>query len=99
MRWAVAFAFVFVGCVATLPASDPSISADLAAETARLVVQLRQMPPSPAPQPTGDKCENCKGTGRIRSGDGIAVFTCPVCQGTGKTAKPAVACPEGKCKQ
>ena len=55
MRWVIAFAVVFVGCVATLPAGDPSVTADLAAETARLVVQLRHMPPSPAPQPAGDK--------------------------------------------
>lgn len=107
MRWVIAFAFVFVGCVATLPAGDPSISADLAAETARLVVQLRQMPPSPAPKPISDTCENCKGTGKVRSGDGIAVFTCPACQGTGKTQKSVVthppirleqACPDGKCR-
>lgn len=104
MRWVIAFAVVFVGCVATLPAGDPSVTADLAAETARLVVQLRHMPPSPAPQPAGDKCDNCKGTGKVRSGDGIAVFTCPSCQGTGKTPKsvvthaPVVICPDGKCK-
>lgn len=87
MRWVIAFAFVFVGCVASVP-GDTSITADLACETARMVVLTRsQLPPSPAPAPSGDKCENCNGSGKVRSGDGIAVFTCPVCKGTGKATK------------
>ena len=78
MRFMLAFLVVMAGCVATLP-GDNGITADLAAETARMVVQMRQeIPPSPA----SDKCENCDGTGKI--GDGRIVMPCPVCKGTGR---------------
>jgi DnaJ-class molecular chaperone len=66
------------GCVATLP-DDPTLTADLACETARMVVQVRQ---EVSPSPASDKCDNCDGTGKI--GDGRIVLTCPVCKGTGK---------------
>jgi hypothetical protein len=66
------------GCVATLP-DDPAVTADLACETARMVVQVRQ---EVSPSPASDKCDNCDGTGKI--GDGRIVLTCPVCKGTGK---------------
>jgi DnaJ-class molecular chaperone len=93
MRWLAAFFVVFVGCVYSLPA-DTGITADLAAETARMVVQMRQqIPPSPAP--ASDVCSNCNGTGKVRSGDGIQVFTCQACRGTGKALKSV--CVEG-CK-
>jgi hypothetical protein len=78
MRWILPFVVVLVGCVATLPGDD-SLTADIAAETARLVVQLRQQIP---PTPASDKCENCDGTGKL--GDGRIVTVCPVCKGTGK---------------
>lgn len=85
-RFVIVFSLATVGCVASLPA-DPGISADLATEAARMVLVLRQgLPPAPAPAPAGE-CDNCKGTGKVRSGDGIEVFTCPVCNGTGKAAQ------------
>jgi hypothetical protein len=89
MRWLVAFCVVFVGCVYSLPADD-GITADLAAETARMVVQMRQqIPPSPAP--SSDVCSNCNGTGKV--GDGRITSTCIVCKGTGKAVKSV--CVEG----
>jgi hypothetical protein len=103
MRWVVVFALVFVGCVATLPADD-GLTADLACETAREVVKLRQgMPPSPKPE--SDQCENCDGTGKL--GDGRIVTVCPICKGTGKQPKSVVThapvvvdqnCQGGRCK-
>ena len=88
MRFLVALLVVFAGCVATLP-DDPTLSADIAAETARAVVAARrEFAPAPKPTPTG-KCTNCLGTGKI--GDGRIVFDCPACKGTGK------ACVNGKC--
>lgn len=91
-RWLLVFALVISGCVATLP-DDDGVTADLACEAARQVVQMRQaMPPSPAP--ASDACENCNGTGKI--GDGRIVMPCPACKGTGKT--PKVACLTGTCR-
>lgn len=85
MRWLIVFTAMLAGCVVTLPAGDSSLTADLACETARAVVQLRQ---EIAPTPASDKCDNCDGTGRL--GDGRIVTKCPVCDGTGK--KPKSVC-------
>ena len=84
MRFLVAFSIVLVGCVMTLPADDAALTADIATETARALVQSRANP-EPAPQPVGDKCENCNGTGKV--GDGRVFVKCPVCDGTGKRKK------------
>jgi Zn finger protein HypA/HybF involved in hydrogenase expression len=78
-RWLFVSAVVSVGCVASLPPDDVSVSADLACEAARMVAVLRQTLP---PTPVSDDCENCNGTGKI--GDGRIVHTCPTCGGTGK---------------
>jgi hypothetical protein len=81
MRFLLAFLVVMVGCVATLP-GDSSVTADLAAETARMVVQMRQeIPPTPAP-PSDGKCTNCEGRGYV--GDGRVKVKCQPCDGTGK---------------
>ena len=77
MRFLLAFAVVLVGCVATLP-GDHGVTADLACETARMVVQLRN---EIAPSPASDKCDNCV-DGFI--GDGKIKIVCPICKGTGK---------------
>jgi hypothetical protein len=81
-RWLLCVPLVFVGCVLSVP-NDPSITADLAVETARAVIELRQQvaPPSPAPKP-GDKCGNCDGRGFV--GDGTVKVKCQPCDGTGK---------------
>jgi len=94
MRWLPVLALVLSGCVDANPV-DPSIAADLACEGARVAVLYRLMPPAPAP--ASDKCDNCDGKGKVRSGDGISVFTCPVCKGTGKRAK-SVLCTTGTCR-
>ena len=78
MRYLLCLLIAVIGCVASLP-DDRSVSADMACETARMVVQMRQ---EIAPTPASDKCENCDGTGKI--GDGRIVLPCPVCKGTGK---------------
>jgi hypothetical protein len=94
MRYLLALVVVAAGCVATLP-SDHGVSADLAAETARMVVQMRHEPaPTPAPPkpvvPAG-KCPKCLGTGKL-STDGRIVIPCSACNGTGK------ACSDGRCQ-
>ena len=84
MRFLVVFTVLLVGCIATLP-DDPTISADLAVETARAVVQLRATPgPAPDDKPKpGDKCEPCGGTGKLPT-DGRVVVQCGSCGGTGR---------------
>lgn len=85
MRWLVCFLVVSAGCVLTLP-TDNSVSADLAAETARMVVQMRQEM-HPTPTPDSEDCENCI-DGYV--GDGRIKVKCQVCDGTGK--KPKSVC-------
>jgi hypothetical protein len=83
VRFLVVFLIGMVGCVATLP-DDPTISADLACELARAVVQLRAAPdatPDDKPKP-GDKCPNCDGRGYV--GDGTVKVKCQPCDGTGR---------------
>ncbi len=83
MRFLVVFLIGMAGCVATLP-DDPTISADLACEVARAVVQLRAAPdatPDDKPKP-GDKCPNCDGRGYV--GDGTVKVNCQPCEGTGR---------------
>jgi hypothetical protein len=87
MRWLVVFTVAAVGCVASLP-DDPTVSADLAVETAVAVVQQRgrPMPPSPPPAPgpkPGDVCQTCSGTGKLPT-DGRVVVQCGDCGGTGR---------------
>lgn len=84
MRFLMCLLVVTLGCVVSIP-SDHTLSADLACETARIVVQLRQ---EIAPTPTGDQCDNCGGTGTL--GDGRIAVKCPACDGTGK--KPKSVC-------
>jgi hypothetical protein len=87
MRYIVCLIVVCVGCVATIP-DDPTITADLACETARATL-ARRAEFAPAPAPAG-KCTTCLGTGKIGDRAGI-VFDCPACKGTGK------ACTTGTC--
>jgi DnaJ-class molecular chaperone len=77
VRFLICLLVVVIGCVATLP-DDHGVSADMACETARMVVQLRR---EIAPTPSSDKCDNCV-DGFI--GDGKIKITCPTCKGTGK---------------
>jgi hypothetical protein len=83
VRFLILSLIAVAGCVATLP-DDPTISADLACEVARAVVQLRAAPdatPDDKPKP-GDKCPNCDGRGYV--GDGTVKVNCQPCDGTGR---------------
>lgn len=83
MRFVIVLLIGMAGCVATLP-DDPTISADLACETARAVVQLRAArTPTPDHKPKpGDVCPNCDGRGYV--GDGTIKTKCQPCNGTGR---------------
>jgi hypothetical protein len=83
VRFLIVLLVALAGCVASLP-DDPRISADLAVETARGIVQLRAAPdatPDDKPKP-GDKCPNCDGRGYV--GDGTVRVKCQPCDGTGR---------------
>ena len=96
MRWIVCMAVAMVGCVASLPPGDTSISAGLAVETARMVV-LSRRDIRPAPQPASDECERCGGRGYI--GDHASIrIKCETCKGTGKKPKAAAICTTGSCR-
>ena len=74
----------------------PELSAEIATQTARAIVQLEN---APAPKPVTGECRNCNGTGKV--GDGKIVMTCQACNGTGKEpvsvlVKPK-ACTTGRC--
>ena len=84
MRWLLAFFVVCAGCVMTVP-EDHSISADLAAETARCVVEMRAAVRPEPPAPSDGKCTNCDGRGYV--GDGVVRVKCQPCDGTGKEPK------------
>jgi hypothetical protein len=85
VRFVIVLLVALAGCVATLP-DDPRISADLAVETARGIVQLRAAPDAKPeedkPKP-GDKCPPCNGTGKLPT-DGRVVVQCGACGGTGR---------------
>jgi hypothetical protein len=84
VRFLIVLLIALVGCVATLP-DDATISADLACELSRGLVQLRAAPdatPDDKPKP-GDKCQPCNGTGKLPT-DGRVVVQCGACDGTGK---------------
>ena len=76
----------------------PSVSADIATQVARAIVQLQN---TPAPKPVAGQCPTCLGTGVL--GDGAKIkMTCQACNGTGKEpvsvlVKPKAPCTTGKC--
>ena len=75
----------------------PELSAQIAVELARAIMQLQN---TPAPKPVSGQCRNCNGTGKV--GDGKIVMTCQACNGTGKEpvsvlVKPKAPCTTGKC--
>ena len=74
----------------------PELSAEIATQTARAIVQLQN---APAPKPVSGQCRNCNGTGKV--GDGKIVMTCQACNGTGKEPVSVLVkpkpCTTGKC--
>ena len=95
MRFAAAVAAVMTLQSFTV-IDHPSVSADIAVQVARAIVQLQN---APAPKPVSGQCRNCNGTGKV--GDGKIVMTCQACNGTGKEPVSVLVkpkpCTAGKC--
>lgn len=93
-RWVFAFAVTVIGCAASMPRDDHTITADLACEGAIIEMQSRA---KPSPQPDGDRCTRCNGRGVLGDASQIRI-TCTDCGGTGKKPKAAkVVCTTGAC--
>jgi hypothetical protein len=94
MRTATLVAGAFVLAIAVQGVPDTaSITADLACETARELARIQTPLPAPEPAPTPKPaiCPRCAGSGKVLSGDGLAILPCPVC-------KAAKTCTTGTCK-
>jgi DnaJ-class molecular chaperone len=96
MRYAAAVAAVMALQSFTV-IDHPELSAQIAVEVARAIVQLQN---TPAPKPVSGQCKACLGTGVL--GDGAKIrITCQACGGSGRErvsvlVKPK-ACTTGKC--
>jgi hypothetical protein len=78
------------------PAPAPDYIGMVAAEAAYAALlpsAPQPKPDDPAPRPVDPNCATCKGTGRVRSGDGLSWTKCPTCQPLTEPAPP-VAQPE-----
>ena len=65
-----------------------------AAYTTLLTSAPEPEPDDPAPRPVDPNCPTCKGTGRVRSGDGISWTKCPTCQPLTEPPAPTTGKPE-----
>ena len=73
------------GCGNPKPDESKFVSA-VAVEAATLTMITTPDNPAPTPNPSPDAqtCTECKGKGRVKTGDGISWTECDVCEGTGK---------------
>ena len=81
MRTTTALGAFVLAVIVAAGDSPSTLDAELACETAREIVRLQATPVPVPPKPTPAKCVRCNGTGKVKSGDGIAVFDCPDCKG------------------
>jgi hypothetical protein len=79
-RWLCVLMLATIGCVASIP-GDPTLTADLAVETAIALVAVPDIAPDDEPKP-GDVCGNCEGRGYV--GDGTVRTRCQPCDGGGR---------------
>ena len=98
MRYAAAVAAAMALQSVTVTVTDhPEVSAQIAVEVARAIVQLQN---TPAPKPVSGQCKTCLGTGVIGDGSRIKM-TCQACNGTGKEPVSVLVkpkpCTTGKC--
>ena len=96
MRFAAAVAAVMTLQSFTV-IDHPSVSADIAVQAARAIVQLQN---TPTPKPVSGQCKTCLGTGVI--GDGARIkMTCQACGGSGREPVSVLVkpkpCTTGKC--
>ena len=98
MKFAAAVAAAMALQSVTVTVTDhPEVSAQIAVEVARAIVQLQN---TPAPKPVSGQCKVCLGTGVI--GDGAKIrITCEACGGSGRERVSVLVkpkpCTTGKC--
>jgi hypothetical protein len=80
VRTTTALGAFLLAVVVTAGQQPSTIEADLACETAREMVRLQASPLPAPPKPPPERCTRCNGTGKVKSGDGLAVIPCPECQ-------------------
>lgn len=80
MKSYTAFGAFLLAVIVTAGAQPWTLDAELACETARELVRLEAQPLPTPPKPAPAKCARCQGTGKVKSGDGLAVIPCPECQ-------------------
>ncbi len=82
MRTTTALGAFVLAVIVAAGDSPSTLDAELACETAREMVRLQATPVPVPPNPAPAKCVRCNGTGKVKSGDGLAVFDCPDCKGS-----------------
>lgn len=61
--------------------------------TQAAILSRTERPDAPSPKPPLKDCPQCKGTGRVKTGDGQNWTNCPC------TERKSDSCPDGECKK
>ena len=95
----VSLLFAAVGCVGQKPMPEQAPDMRSFVAVAGLYSVWAADTPGPAPTPAGKCVEGCKcnGTGKERSGDGIAVIACRCPESCSCKKKGEAPCPTGNC--
>lgn len=73
-----------IGCEEVKPDAS-KFYGEIAVTTATIKRSVPDTPaPTPEPGPNAEKCTNCDGTGKVKTGDGLAWTVCDECDGTGR---------------
>lgn len=78
-------AVLISGCDKSQPDEAKFVPA-ISAQAAQIVLSdtvIDSVPDNPSPSPDDKSCTSCKGTGKVKTGDGISWTECDECDGTG----------------
>lgn len=80
-----------LGCEEKKP-DESKFTGAVAVEAARIHMASSHTP-APTPEPDAKVCPDCKGSGRVKTGDGISTTECDRCGGDGRIAAFRVESP------